>query len=162
MRSDRRRDLEGRAGLDLILEHEEELRVLARSAGELVAGDRAAGRVRQADEQHRHVAIRVGRAVQASGKLGDAVVGIFKVVFDAQHICDAGPLYPALAVPRMKVKSAIKAKHMWSPDELRDLVPPTNRLASKIREATDGIIPPVEWWERMYLSAPQLPDMTNG
>lgn len=67
-----------------------------------------------------HVAIRVGRAVQASGKLGDAVVGIVKVVFDAQHICDAGPLYPALAVPRMKVKSAIKAKHMWSPDELRN------------------------------------------
>ncbi|SEK12429.1 hypothetical protein [Paraburkholderia diazotrophica] len=67
-----------------------------------------------------HVAIRIGTAVQASGKLGDAVVGIVKVVFDAQHICDAGPLYPALAVPRMKGKSAIRAKHTWSPDKLRD------------------------------------------
>ncbi|MGF6545812.1 hypothetical protein [Paraburkholderia youngii] len=67
-----------------------------------------------------HVAVRIGTAVQASGKLGDAVSGIVKLVFDAQHVCDAGPLYPALAVPRMKVKSAIKAKHTWSPDELRD------------------------------------------
>ncbi|MEX3977210.1 hypothetical protein [Paraburkholderia caribensis] len=67
-----------------------------------------------------HVAVRIGTAVQASGKLGDAVSGIVKVVFDAQHICDAGPLYPALAVPRMKGKSAIRAKHTWSPDKLRD------------------------------------------
>ncbi|MFV8603749.1 hypothetical protein ACNRDG_05430 [Ralstonia pseudosolanacearum] len=67
-----------------------------------------------------HVAVRIGKAIQAAGKLGDLVVSIVKVVFDAQHICDAGPLYPALAVPRMKGKSTIKAKHTWSPDELRD------------------------------------------
>ncbi|QDQ82212.1 hypothetical protein [Paraburkholderia megapolitana] len=67
-----------------------------------------------------HVAVRVGKAIQATGKLGDMVVGIVKIVFDAQHICDAGPLYAALAVPRMKGKSAIKAKHTWSAEKLRD------------------------------------------
>ncbi|WP_233887969.1 hypothetical protein [Paraburkholderia flagellata] len=67
-----------------------------------------------------HVAVRIGKAVQLSGKLGDLVVGIVRVVLDAQHICDAGPLYPALAVPRMKSKSAIKAKHLWSQERLRD------------------------------------------
>ncbi|HKT97093.1 MAG TPA: hypothetical protein VJS30_11220 [Paraburkholderia sp.] len=67
-----------------------------------------------------HVAVRIGTAVQLSGKLGDLVVGIVRVVLDAQHICDAGPLYPALAVPRMKSKSAVKAKHLWSRERLRD------------------------------------------
>jgi hypothetical protein len=66
-----------------------------------------------------HVAVRIGRAVQATGKLGDLVMGIVKVVFDAQHLCDAGPLYSSLAVPRMKGKSAIKAKHTWSREKLR-------------------------------------------
>ncbi|CAE6884893.1 hypothetical protein R69927_04476 [Paraburkholderia domus] len=65
------------------------------------------------------LAIRVGKAIQATGKLGDLVVGIIKTVLDAQHICDAGPLYSSLSVPRMKMKSAIKAKHTWSQDELR-------------------------------------------
>ena len=65
------------------------------------------------------LAIRVGKAIQATGKLGDLVAGIVKVVFDAQHLCDAGQLYSSLAVPRMKMKSAIKAKHTWSQDELR-------------------------------------------
>ncbi|WP_175828803.1 hypothetical protein [Burkholderia cepacia] len=67
-----------------------------------------------------HVAIRIAKTIQATGKLGDLVVGIVKAVLDAQHICDAGPLYSTLAVPRIKGKSAIKAKHTWSPDELRD------------------------------------------
>ncbi|CAB3774818.1 hypothetical protein [Paraburkholderia humisilvae] len=65
------------------------------------------------------IAIRVGTAIQASGKLGDLVVGIVKVILDAQHLCDAGQLYSTLAVPRMKGKSAIRAKHTWSQDELR-------------------------------------------
>ena len=56
------------------------------------------------------LAIRVGKAIQATGKLGDLVVGVIKTVLDAQHICDAGQLYSSLAVPRMKMKSAIKAK----------------------------------------------------
>ncbi|MFM0174777.1 hypothetical protein PQR33_36230 [Paraburkholderia sediminicola] len=65
------------------------------------------------------LAIRVGKAIQATGKLGDLVAGIIKIVFDAQHLCDAGQLYSSLAVPRMKMKSAIKAKHTWSQEELR-------------------------------------------
>ncbi len=65
------------------------------------------------------LSVRTGKAVQATGKLGDLVAGIVKVVFDAQHICDAGQLYSSLAVPRMKMKSAIKARHIWSQDELR-------------------------------------------
>ena len=39
--------------------------------------------------------------------------------FDAQHLCDAGPLYSSLAVPRMKGKGAIKAKYTWSREKLR-------------------------------------------
>lgn len=65
------------------------------------------------------IAIRIGAAIQASRKLGDLVVGIVKVVLDAQHLCDAGPLYSSLAVPRMKGKGAIKAKYIWSPEKLR-------------------------------------------
>ncbi|CAN7699452.1 hypothetical protein LJR029_003975 [Caballeronia sp. LjRoot29] len=65
------------------------------------------------------LAARVAKAIQASGKLGDLVVGVAKVIFDAQHLCDAGQLYSALDVPRMRGKSAIKAKHTWSQDELR-------------------------------------------
>jgi hypothetical protein len=65
------------------------------------------------------LSIRIGTAIQSSGKLADLVAGIVRVVFDAQHICDAGQLYSSLAVPRMKMKSAIKAKHTWSQDELR-------------------------------------------
>lgn len=67
-----------------------------------------------------HVAVRIAKAIQSTGKLGDLVVGIVKVVLDAQHICDVGPLYSLLAVPRMKGKSSIKAQHTWSPDKLRD------------------------------------------
>ncbi|MGF6743940.1 hypothetical protein [Paraburkholderia atlantica] len=66
-----------------------------------------------------HLAIRVGRAIQTTGKLGDLVIGIIKIVLDSQHICDAGQLYVSLAAPRMKMKTAIKAKHTWSRDELR-------------------------------------------
>ncbi|CAG9185547.1 hypothetical protein LMG23992_05574 [Cupriavidus laharis] len=64
-------------------------------------------------------AIRIATACQATGKLGDQVVGIVKTVFDAQHICDAGPLYSSLAVPRMQANGTNKAKHTWSQEELR-------------------------------------------
>ncbi|MFM0566694.1 hypothetical protein PQQ80_43790, partial [Paraburkholderia sediminicola] len=65
------------------------------------------------------LAIRVGKEIQATGKLGDLVAGIIKIVFDAQHLCDTGQLYSSLAVPRIKMKSAIRAKHTWSQEELR-------------------------------------------
>ena len=65
-----------------------------------------------------HVAIRVGKAIQASGKLGDLVVAIVKLVLDAHHICDAGQMYPMLGVNRIPVRS-VKSKHTMSEDELR-------------------------------------------
>ncbi|MHB9842124.1 hypothetical protein Q8F57_046010 [Paraburkholderia terrae] len=65
------------------------------------------------------LAIRVGAAIQAKGQLGDRVIGAVKVVLDAQHICDAGPLYTALAVPRTKMTTVTRARHTWSQDELR-------------------------------------------
>jgi hypothetical protein len=65
------------------------------------------------------IAIRIGAAIQASGKLGDLVAGIVKVILDAPHLCDVGQLYPSLDSARMRTKSVIKAKHTWSQDELR-------------------------------------------
>jgi hypothetical protein len=65
-----------------------------------------------------HVAIRVGKAIQASGKLGDLVVAVVKTVLDAHHICDAGQMYPMLGVTRIPVRS-VKSKHTMSQDELR-------------------------------------------
>ncbi|BCZ85076.1 hypothetical protein PTKU64_87510 [Paraburkholderia terrae] len=65
------------------------------------------------------LAIRVGTALQPKGQLGDRVIGLVKTVLDAQHICDAGPLYTSLAVPRMKGTTVVKAKHTWSQGELR-------------------------------------------
>ncbi|MDH0340254.1 hypothetical protein [Chromobacterium haemolyticum] len=65
------------------------------------------------------LAVQVGKAVQASGKLGDQVAGIVKTVLDVYHLTDAGPLYPALADQRLKISQARKAKHIKSEDELR-------------------------------------------
>ncbi|WP_194727363.1 hypothetical protein [Noviherbaspirillum malthae] len=65
-----------------------------------------------------HTAIGVGKAIQASGKLGDLVVAIVRVVFDAHHICDAGQMYPMLGVTRIPVRRS-KSKHTMSEDELR-------------------------------------------
>lgn len=62
--------------------------------------------------------IRIGKAIQASGKLGDSVVTIVKVVLDAHHLCDAGQMYPMLGITRMPVKS-VRSKHTMSEDELR-------------------------------------------
>jgi hypothetical protein len=63
-------------------------------------------------------AIGVAKAIQASGKLGDLVVAIVKVLLDAQHICDVGQMYPMLGVTRIPVRS-VKSKHTMSQDELR-------------------------------------------
>ncbi|SAL67601.1 hypothetical protein [Caballeronia humi] len=64
------------------------------------------------------LAIRVGAAIQAKGQLGDLVIGAVKVVLDVQHICDAGPLYTSLALPRMKMTTVTRARHTWSEDDL--------------------------------------------
>ncbi|MCA8161026.1 hypothetical protein [Burkholderia cepacia] len=65
-------------------------------------------------------AVDVGRMIQAGGKLGDSIVGVVNSIFDVQHICDVGPMYQLLAVPRIKTSSFIKAKHIWSKEKLRD------------------------------------------
>jgi hypothetical protein len=65
-----------------------------------------------------HTAIRIGKAIQASGKLGDVVVAIVKTVLDAHPICDAGQMYPMLGVARIPVRR-MKSKHTMSKDELR-------------------------------------------
>jgi len=64
-------------------------------------------------------AVRVAKAVQASGKFGDLVAGIVKVLFDPNHICDAGQMYASLDVARLRTKSVIRAKHIWSQEALR-------------------------------------------
>lgn len=65
------------------------------------------------------LAVQIGKAVQASGKLGDLVAGIVKTVLDVHHLADACPLYPALADQRTKVAQTRKARFIKSEDELR-------------------------------------------
>jgi hypothetical protein len=63
-------------------------------------------------------AVIAGKSIQASGKLGDLVIGVVKIVFDAHRICDAGQLFPLLGIARISVKS-VRSKHAMSSDELR-------------------------------------------
>ena len=65
------------------------------------------------------LAMQVATAIQPSGKLGDLVAGLVKTIFDAYHLTNAGPLYPALANQRLKGSQSRKAKHIKSEDELR-------------------------------------------
>jgi hypothetical protein len=64
-------------------------------------------------------AARVAGEAQGSGKLADLVVGLIRRLFDANHLCDASPLYHALDAQRMKGKKTL-AKHRMSKEELRD------------------------------------------
>jgi len=63
-------------------------------------------------------AIHIAKAVQASGKLGDVLIGLVKVVLDAYHVCDAGQMFGLLDVKRIPVKS-VRSKQTMSEDELR-------------------------------------------
>ncbi|PFH12397.1 hypothetical protein BCF11_4878 [Collimonas sp. PA-H2] len=63
-------------------------------------------------------AIRIAKAVQASGKLGDLLIGLVKVVLDAYHICDVGHMYNLLDLKRIPVTS-VRSKQTMSEDELR-------------------------------------------
>lgn len=67
-----------------------------------------------------HIAARIGKAIQASGMLGDLIIGLVKVLFDVHHICDAGQLYSTIALPRLFKKGARRARHTWSTEKLRD------------------------------------------
>ncbi|PSD09814.1 hypothetical protein C7E19_23185, partial [Stenotrophomonas maltophilia] len=65
------------------------------------------------------LSVRTGNAIQASGKLGDLIAGLTKVVFDANHLVDAGPLYPALAAARLQPRSSRRSKFLNSAAEIR-------------------------------------------
>jgi hypothetical protein len=67
------------------------------------------------DLQH---AIRTAKAVQASGKLGDLLAGLVKVILDTNHLCDAGQMYGLLGVQRVQVTS-VRSRQTMSEDELR-------------------------------------------
>lgn len=65
-------------------------------------------------------AVTIGRQLQASGKLGDLVLGLVKSMLDPLHLFDAGPLYPALAHYRATINAPTRrAKFLKSDQELR-------------------------------------------
>lgn len=63
-------------------------------------------------------AIRIAKAVQASGKLGDLLAGLVKVILDTNHLCDVGQMYGLLGVQRVQVTS-VRSRQTMSEDELR-------------------------------------------
>lgn len=65
------------------------------------------------------LSVRTGNKIQASGKLGDLIAGLTKVVFDANHLADAGPLYPALASVRLQPRTSRRSKFLGSQAEIR-------------------------------------------
>lgn len=65
------------------------------------------------------IAVRIGREIQPSGKLADLILGLVKVVFDAKHLTDVGPLYPALVDQRLNPRASRRASFLKSQDELR-------------------------------------------
>ncbi|MDG2509368.1 hypothetical protein [Stenotrophomonas maltophilia] len=65
------------------------------------------------------LAIRTGNSMQASGKLGDLIAGLTKLLFDANHLADVGPLYPALAAARLQPRTTRRSKFLNSHEEIR-------------------------------------------
>lgn len=65
------------------------------------------------------LSIRTSNSIQASGKLGDVIAGLTKVLFDTNHLTDAGPLYPALAHTRLAPKLNRRSKFLKSHSEIR-------------------------------------------
>jgi hypothetical protein len=76
------------------------------------------------DLQH---AIRTAKAVQASGKLGDLLAGLVKVILDTNHLCDAGQMYGLLGVQRVQVTS-VRSRQTMSEDELRSKLEERKRV----------------------------------
>ncbi|MEA5126520.1 hypothetical protein [Xanthomonas floridensis] len=66
------------------------------------------------------VSVRTGNSIQASGKLGDLIAGLIKVLFDTNHLADAGPLYSALAATRLQSRTTRRSKFLNSTAEIRD------------------------------------------
>ncbi|WP_368563509.1 hypothetical protein [Pseudoxanthomonas sp. UTMC 1351] len=65
------------------------------------------------------LAVRTGNSIQASGKLGDLIAGLAKVLFDSNHLADVGPLYPALAAARLQPRATRRSKFLNSQAEIR-------------------------------------------
>jgi hypothetical protein len=65
------------------------------------------------------VAVKIGREIQPSGKLADLMLGLVKVLFDANHLTNVGPLYPALVDQRLNPRTSRRASFLKSQDELR-------------------------------------------
>ncbi len=65
------------------------------------------------------LAVRTGNSIQASGKLGDLIAGLTKVLFDTNHLADVGPLYPALAAARLQPRATRRSKFLSSQAEIR-------------------------------------------
>ena len=63
-------------------------------------------------------AYKVAKSIQPSGQLADTILGVIKVIFDANHISEASPLYPYLEFSRLNNRNK-RAKHTKSSDELR-------------------------------------------
>lgn len=64
------------------------------------------------------LAVMTGASLQASGKLGDLVIGVVKTVIDANRICDVGQLATLIGINRIPVRS-VASRHTMSTDELR-------------------------------------------
>lgn len=65
------------------------------------------------------LAIRAANASQASGKLGDVIAGLTRTAFDAKHLTDIGPLYPALSSTRLQPRASRRSKYLSSERDLR-------------------------------------------
>jgi len=63
--------------------------------------------------------IRVGSLIQQQGRFADAIAGVVKLVFDARHLCDAGPLSVVVGAKRVRRPREDKAKHVQAEDVLR-------------------------------------------
>lgn len=62
----------------------------------------------------------IAKKAQDSGKLGDLVAGLTKILFDHNHLSDAGPLYPALSSARLTPGTQRKAKFLQSKEAMRN------------------------------------------
>lgn len=72
-------------------------------------------------------AIRIAKEAQASGKLGDLLAGLVKVILDTNHLCDAGQMYGLLGVQRVPVTS-VRSRQTMSEDELRSKLDERKRV----------------------------------
>lgn len=63
---------------------------------------------------------RIAQQLQPSRKLADLLAGLIKVLFDQNHLTDAGPLYPSLASVRLNPGVSKRAKFLQSKDAIRN------------------------------------------